>query len=206
MAFNGFTNSDFALFSIPYFDERMAVIKNTLHPKLFSLGEVISTNLSKAINVNCFPHLATHPKRKTDLPLESWVAISPSQKSYKPYVHFIIAVSEFGVHGRVVLLEDAKIKEKFGQELRDKSSTLALSLKQKGYCSFVRKKVSDLPSPIWDIHSFLYNTAQELLRQKGSFLDFGRYWKKDDISIMELEFVEKLIELLLDLLPIYQLV
>jgi len=95
--FAGFTDSDFAIFELPTFDERMAALKSEITPKLKELGAELASAVSEAAGGALYPHVALHLRRSVNPPEETWVAFARDRRGYKPYMHFRVAINGSGV-------------------------------------------------------------------------------------------------------------
>ena len=88
-----FTLSDFKIFDIPGFNERMAAILTRIRPKLTSIGEELAPKVSQLVDVPLCVHVARHARRTVNPPDDTWAALGANQRGYKADVHFKIAVS-----------------------------------------------------------------------------------------------------------------
>ena len=88
-----FTASDFKVFDIQGFNERMAAIMLKIRPKLTSMGETLAPKVSTLVDRALFVHVAKHARRTVNPPDDTWAALGPDQRGYKKDVHFKVAVS-----------------------------------------------------------------------------------------------------------------
>ena len=93
IAFSGFTEEDFAVFAHMEFADRMADIRAHIKPKLIQLGQLLPERLSAVIDEPLYAHVAQHLRRTVNPPIQTWVAFSPEQRAYKPFVHLRVAIS-----------------------------------------------------------------------------------------------------------------
>jgi uncharacterized protein YktB (UPF0637 family) len=73
MDFTGFTKEDFDVFLIDCLEPRMEALKNTVRPKLESLGQYFSPTLSAITGDDMFIHVAKHARRTINPPKDTWV-------------------------------------------------------------------------------------------------------------------------------------
>jgi len=90
------TSRELDIFTIPSFEERMQEIKKRITPALTILGEQLVDELTPQTGQNLYPHVAKHARRTVNPPDETWVALSPSKKGYKMYVHLAVGVGYYG--------------------------------------------------------------------------------------------------------------
>ncbi len=102
MAIEPLTATDFQIFEIPGFAERMAAIRGTIRPKLETLGGALTPPVSRLVEVDVFPHVARHARRTVNPPDDTWVAFGPDRRGYKKAQHFKVAVSR---HSLRILFE-----------------------------------------------------------------------------------------------------
>ena len=88
-----FTASDFKIFDIPGFRDRMGAIAKNVRPKLVAIGEELAPKVSEMVDRTIFPHVALHARRTVNPPDDTWMAMGSSKRGYKQDVHFKIAVS-----------------------------------------------------------------------------------------------------------------
>ena len=91
------TASDFRIFGIEGFNERMAAIMLKVRPKLTSIGEELAPRLSHLVDRTLYAHVAKHARRTVHPPDDTWVAFGASPRGYKKDVHFKVAVSRRSV-------------------------------------------------------------------------------------------------------------
>lgn len=128
MAFPGFDEHDFELFSIPDFAGRMGEIRSRLRPKLLALGEELNPRLEALAGLPTFPHVAQHMRRRVNPPGETWTAFCRDKKGYKRWTHYRVAVSGSGVRVTVFVEDDADDKPRFGERLAQGAASLAPAL------------------------------------------------------------------------------
>src|SRR5271170_6973184 len=79
MATLGFLRRDFEVFAIENFNARMEKIYELVRPRLIRLGTELAPELSRTLNMEFLPHVATHMRlRAANAPGETWAAFGPS--------------------------------------------------------------------------------------------------------------------------------
>ncbi len=94
MEFRGFTKEDFEVFTIEGFENRMNGLKETIRPKLESIGMHFAPTLTTLTGHEIFPHVAKHARRSVNPPKDTWVAFSSNSRGYKMLPHFQIGLWE----------------------------------------------------------------------------------------------------------------
>lgn len=92
MEFNGFTNEDFDVFQIDGLEARMDALKETVRPKLETLGQYFAPVLSSLTGDEMFVHVAKHARRTINPPKDTWVAFANNPRGYKMLPHFQIGL------------------------------------------------------------------------------------------------------------------
>ncbi len=95
--FTGFSQSDFDIFLIPEFHERMSALRTRIRPKLAMIGDDLAPRLESVTGHEMYPHTASHARRRINPPDDTWVAFSRSERAYKRYAHFEVGISLDGV-------------------------------------------------------------------------------------------------------------
>lgn len=101
------TESDFKVFAIEGFAERMEALKTSLRPKLEKLAARLAPKLSEVTGHEMFVHTAKHARRTVNPPPETWSAFAFRARGYKAVPHLALCVARSGVHARVVLKDEA---------------------------------------------------------------------------------------------------
>jgi uncharacterized protein YktB (UPF0637 family) len=113
MNFAGWTQEDFAAFHVAGFDERMAVIRERIQPKLDALGSDIVGLLQQETGTEWFYHVAKHMRRSVNPPLDTWVALNRVKKGYKATVHFGVGISGAGANVCLVVKPECTERASF---------------------------------------------------------------------------------------------
>lgn len=126
MSFKGFTPADFAVFSLPGFEERMAALKTIVRPKLEALGSLMAPRLSEAVGMPMYAHVAKHARRTVNPPQDTWVAWSANARGYKAHPHFQVGLWQSHVFAQFALIYEAPQKARFAQRLRENLAEIRL--------------------------------------------------------------------------------
>ncbi|MNK70210.1 hypothetical protein D3C87_896250 [compost metagenome] len=118
MAFNGFIPADFAVFSLPGFEDRMAALKQVVRPKLEEIGAQLAPRLSEAVGVPMYAHVAKHARRTVNPPKDTWVAWSANARGYKAHPHFQVGLWGTHVFAQFAMIYEAPQKAHFARLLR----------------------------------------------------------------------------------------
>ncbi|WP_428908789.1 YktB family protein [Niallia sp. Krafla_26] len=124
MAFNGFTNDDFDVFSIDGLEQRMEALKTNVRPKLEFLGNHFAPTLATMLGEEIFPHVAKHARRTINPPNDTWVAFANNPRGYKMLPHFQIGL--WGTHLFIwfAIIYEAPNKLEFGKTLEKNINTI----------------------------------------------------------------------------------
>jgi uncharacterized protein YktB (UPF0637 family) len=117
MAFSGFTNEDFNVFTIEGLDERMEALKQHIRPKLEELGKHFTPELASLTGDELFYHVAKHARRTKNPPKDTWVAYAANPRGYKMMPHFQIGLWETHLFIWFALIYEAPNKEEYGKVL-----------------------------------------------------------------------------------------
>lgn len=118
MEFTGFTETDFSVFDVPGFDERMDALKIHLRPKLEQLGRDLTPILTDMFEVPIYAYVAKHARRRVNPPINSWVALSFDKRGYKKHPHFEIGA--WGTHAFAIFgfLAESPARSEFSGKLK----------------------------------------------------------------------------------------
>ncbi|PTM59283.1 YktB family protein [Desmospora activa] len=117
MAFHGFTQSDFNVFSIPGLEPRMEALKERIRPNLEALGEEMAPFLSDLTGETMYVHVAKHARRSVHPPAETWVAWSSQKRGYKSLPHFQVGLREQECFAMFALIYEYPRKPEFARDL-----------------------------------------------------------------------------------------
>ncbi len=122
MEFNGFTNEDFDVFLIDGLEPRMEALKNTVRPKLESLGQYFAPTLSALTGDEMFIHVAKHARRTINPPKDTWVAFANNARGYKMLPHFQIGLWNTHLFIWFAVIYEAPKKEVMGARFTKKAT------------------------------------------------------------------------------------
>ncbi|MCM2533542.1 DUF1054 domain-containing protein [Neobacillus pocheonensis] len=120
MNFTGFNNEDFDVFLIDGLDARMDALKETIRPKLESLGQYFSPTLSALTGDEMFVHVAKHARRTINPPKDTWVAFATNPRGYKMLPHFQIGLWNTHLFIWFAVIYEAPQKQEIGERLAKK--------------------------------------------------------------------------------------
>lgn len=122
--FSGFSTTDFEVFKIDGFENRMDALKLNIRPKLEELGHYFAPTLSALTGTEIHPHVAKHARRTVNPPKDTWVAFSSNPRGYKMLPHFQIGLWETHVFIWFAIIYEAPNKADFGKKLIKKLNTI----------------------------------------------------------------------------------
>lgn len=200
MSFPGFDRTDFDIFAIPGFDERMDALRGQLRPKLVAFAAELAPRLSDATGHTFFPHVAQHSRRTTNPAEDTWAALARSQRGYQRYAHFAIGLQLTGAYVRLVLKAGADDKKPAAAALARGGRDLIVSLPPGVYWYD-----SDHPVSGTRIEHVtepdLMLTAARLEQRKTAAMAVGFELHRDEAT--GAGFLDTTLARCLDLLPLY---
>ncbi len=202
MAGLGFTPTDFAVFKVEGFSERMQQIYARVRPRLMRLGDELAPELARKLHLEFFPHVARHARRTVNPPPETWAAFGPSPRGYKRYGYLALCISGAGLHARVVVKSEADRRPEMARGLRGNAAQLAKSLRGTGVARYEKWNFKSLPAEM-PAGDELFATLAEGLSKKTGGMDLGFGWSVRDA--LRLERAE-LLDAYRELEPVYRIV
>ncbi|GMA50229.1 UPF0637 protein YktB [Alicyclobacillus contaminans] len=118
MQFQGFTDADFDVFSVPGLEARMEVLKQRVRPKLVQLGEDLAPFLSEQLGVEMFAHVAKHARRTVNPPNDSWVAFCSDKRGYKKHPHFQVGLWQTHAFATFGLISESGDRAHFAAQVK----------------------------------------------------------------------------------------
>lgn len=179
MATLGFSSSDFAVFKVEGFNERMGEIYAHVRPRLLRLGDELAPELSRKLHMEFFPHVAKHARRTVNPPPETWCAFGPSPKGYKRYGYLALCISSLGLHTRAVVKSEADHRPAMAQGLARKSAELVKAFKGTKVARYERWDFSALPVGA-SADAALWSGLAQSLEKKTGGIDVGFGWPVRD--------------------------
>jgi uncharacterized protein YktB (UPF0637 family) len=123
--FEGFIDTDYDVFEIPGFAERMAAIRAQIRPKLVEIGAEIVEGLRPEFGPEFYAHVASHMRRRVNPPPDTWVAFGPSKKGYKAYPHLSVGVGYDGPYVEFIVMEESDHKALLSENLQRNAKAVA---------------------------------------------------------------------------------
>jgi uncharacterized protein YktB (UPF0637 family) len=202
MAGLGFTPTDFAVFKVEGFDERMQQIYAHVRPKLVRLGDELAPQLARKLHLELFPHVARHARRTVNPPPETWAAFGPSPRGYKRYGYLALCISGTGLHARVVVKSEADRRAEIARGLQSHAAQLTKSLRGTKIARYDKWEFNGLPAEA-PADDELFTALAEGLGKKTGGMDLGFGWSVRDA--LRLDRAE-LLDAYRELEPVYRIV
>src|SRR5579883_3551614 len=186
----GFNPSDFNVFQLEGFNERMQQIYARVRPKLLRLGDELAPALTRRLRMEFFPHVARHARRTVNPPPETWCAFGPSARGYKRYPYLGLCISGFGLHARVVVKSEADHRVEMSEMIKRKGAELTRALNSTLVARYDNWDFNRIP-PALRADGELWNQLAESLMKKTGGIDLGVAWpvrealKLDRAEILE---------------------
>lgn len=170
-----FTPTDFAVFKVEGFNERMQQIYAQVRPRLLRLGDELAPELGRKLHLEFFPHVAKHARRTVNPPPETWAAFGPSPKGYKRYGYLALCVSSAGLHARVVVKSEADQRPEMAHALRGRSAELARAFSGTRIARYDKWDFSAMPAAA-PADGALFDALADALSKKTGGIDLGFGW------------------------------
>lgn len=119
MNFDGFSQSDFAIFTIPGLEGRMKVLIDQLRPKLEHIGTEMASTLTTITGEEFHPHVAKHARRTINPPNDTWVAWANDKRGYKKHPHFQVGLWSTHLFIWFALIYESPMKENYAASMLD---------------------------------------------------------------------------------------
>ena len=202
MAIVGFTRTDFDVFKVEGFNERMQQIYAHVRPKLLRLGDELAPELARKLHLEFFPHVARHARRTVNPPPETWAAFGPSPKGYKRYGYLALCISGAGLHARAVVKSEADQRPQMAQGLKSRAAQLVKHLKGTKIASYDKWDFNALPTEQPAEVEWFTALAQGLSKKTGG-MDVGFGWGLGEA--LRLDRAE-LLDAFQELEPVYRII
>ena len=208
MPFTGFTDSDFEVFDIPDFSDRMRALKAAITPKLQELGLALAPRLSEAYGITLYPHVAQHLRRSVNPPVATWVAFAKEKRAYKPFVHLRAAITGDEFRCQVFVEDYAEEKQQFGENLVRFAKPLSDYLVQRPTIrsyTIVGPAGDPLSGKALN-RTALRGFGERMQRVKGQHAIFGIAWSRSHPVIHSgPQVMDALVDAANELLPVYMM-
>ena len=195
MATLGFLHRDFEVFKIDDFNARMAKIYELIRPRLSRLGNELAPQLSRALEIEFLPHVATHMRLRVKPPNETWAAFGPSQIGYKRYPYLALCVSGAGLHARAIVKADADKRLEMGRMINSKAAELEKSFRGTKIQDYGNWNCRELPVSCAADAAFFERLGDALPKKAGG-IDVGFGWPvRDALTVDRAEVLDAFREL-----------
>jgi uncharacterized protein YktB (UPF0637 family) len=201
MAVLGFTQSDFAVFKVEGFNQRMQEIYANVRPRLIKLCDDLAPDLARKLHMEFFPHVAKHARRTVNPPPETWAAFGPSPKGYKRYGYLALCVSSVGLHARVVVKSEADRRPEIGLGLKRQAAQLARSLRGVTIARYDKWDFTAMPTQA-TADEELFIALGDALDKKTGGIDLGFGWSGRNAQRLDRA---ELLDAYSELEPIYRI-
>lgn len=201
MANLGFKPTDFAVFKITGFDQRMQQIYAHLRPKLIKLGDDLAPELARKTHLELFPHVARHARHTANPPPETWAAFGPSPRGYTRYGYLALCISGAGLHARAIVKSEADDRLVMAKNLKSHAAALTKDFKGAPLARYDRWDFANLPAAAPAGPEFFATLAEDLEKKTGG-LDLGFGWNlRESLRLDRAE----LLDAFRELEPLYRL-
>lgn len=207
MEFPGWTEDDFAIFTVEGFEDRMALIRERIQPKLDALGRDLLPLLEEETGSPWFHHVAKHMRRTVNPPRDTWVALNRVKRGYKATVHFSAGLSALGANACLIAKPECLERETLAAALHEGADRWPVQFRRaKGlYLGDVPnapeadlQPATGAPAEVWR------GQAESLRRRKQFEFEMGRRIRPADAARMDGEaFVRETVRHMRGMLPLY---
>ena len=207
MNFAGWKQEDFETFQIVGFDERMAVIRERIQPKLDALGSGLVGLLQPETGLEWFYHVAKHMRRSVNPPLDTWVALNRAKKGYKATIHFGVGISANGANVSLVVKPECREREAFAAGIEREVGVIRPLLAASGALFFGDiPNAADadlLPAKTAGVEDWLKRA--EWLRQRKMYeFEMGFRIPAEQACELGPELLQATLRCIREMLPLYQ--
>jgi uncharacterized protein YktB (UPF0637 family) len=208
LSFDGFTQKEFKIFDVPGYQARMPLLRSEITSRFKEFGPSIGAEIEKATGLELHPHIALHMRRTVNAPEETWVAFCRNTRSYKPFVHFRVAINREGMHVKVFVEDDADDKPIFAGGLKRNASAMVSYFAQNpAVRSYDLPNLSGEPRSGSTLKKVeIERFADRLKTVKGQHASFGILLGKEESVVGAGEALTKaVVEAAQTMLPIYKM-
>ncbi|GEN32790.1 MULTISPECIES: YktB family protein [Aneurinibacillus] len=205
MNFDGFTQEDFAIFTIEGLDARMAAIRERIQPKFRAIGEELKNDIALSLGNEMFLHIAKHARRTVNPPKDSWLAISHNKRGYKAHPHFQVGLFDDHVFIWLAFIYELPYKKEIAQKFIDNIDSVKALIPKDFVISLDHTKKEAVA--VSDVSSKEFEGMLDRFRnvKKAEFL-VGRHIKAGDPILKDgNEFLHSAKSTIETLLPLYRL-
>ena len=143
--FNGFTDKDFDVFSIPGLEERMEVLRSQVSPKLEAIATELAPDVTALTGDEMFVHVAKHARRTKNPPEDTWAALANNNRGYKKLPHFQIGLWETHVFVWFAVIYESPVKQDFAKAIKKEDNQIRKEIPEDFVWSIDHTKPDVLP-------------------------------------------------------------
>jgi uncharacterized protein YktB (UPF0637 family) len=202
MDFTGFSPEVFEVFRVPGFDERMALLRTVVRPRLTALGERLTPALAAVAGDALYPHVAKHLRRRVNPPEDTWVAFGPSPRGYKATPHFEVGVSRDAVFARFVIKPEGQAQKPVFFDRVTWREVLALPDPARTF--WYRGDHGQDPLPLLELDAGLWSVLRDHAMKPANSIAVGRVIAREDPDVGKPILADRLLAMLADLAPLYR--
>lgn len=184
--FNGFTQEDFDVFSIPGLENRMEALRERISPKLEAITTELAPDVTAMTGDEMFVHVAKHARRKTNPPNDTWAALASNKRGYKKLPHFQVGLWESHVFIWFAVIYESPIKQDFAYKLEQNKREVLEHIPEDYVWSVDHTKPEAIPQTDVDEDEFL-NMTERLKSVKKAEILCGRHIERGDARLKDPE-------------------
>ncbi|GGC80208.1 UPF0637 protein YktB [Thalassobacillus devorans] len=143
--FNGFTDKDFDVFTIPGLEERMEVLRSQVSPKLEAIAAELAPDVTALTGDEMFVHVAKHARRTKNPPEDTWAALANNNRGYKKLPHFQIGLWETHVFVWFAVIYESPVKQDFAKAIKKEDNQIRKEIPEDFVWSIDHTKPDALP-------------------------------------------------------------
>ncbi|WP_028398869.1 YktB family protein [Ectobacillus panaciterrae] len=198
-----FDLQDFSVFSVDGLDERMEELKKCIRPKLEALGERFAPFFTEHLHEPFFHHVAKHARRTVNPPKDTWVAFAPNKRGYKMLPHFQIGLWDSHVFIYFGLIYECPQKTDYANAFLQHLTEIAALPKEFVWST---DHTNSAAAPGHTLSKKDLTAMFERLGKvkKAELLTGIHIPKEEAITLSDDEFVHKIQDTFLTLLPLYK--
>ena len=184
----------------------MEAIRQRIQPKFQLLGSTMSAFASELSGHPMYLHIAKHARRKTNAPVDTWLAIGPNKRGYKQLPHFQIGLFDDHLFIWLAFIYELPNKVEIADTLLANMDTLERTLPSHYVISGDHQKKDALS---WEVLG-KQGVKEQLTRfrniKKAEWL-IGQHIKADDPLLQDGPLFEAFAKQTMEILmPVYQLI
>jgi len=202
--FAGFSKTDFEVFLIPEFHDRMSALRTMVRPKLAMLGDDLAPKLADITEHPMYAHTASHARRRVNPPDDTWVAFSRSERGYKRYAHFEVGISLDYVFVRFAIKPESDIDKEALLSYLKRDGANVFNLKDPEPIYYYRDDHGQGPRPVT---SLTQDDMSEIIQKtslKSHGFTTGIVFDRDNPILRSAEFIARVHNAIRHLSPLYE--